>query len=212
MKKTSIYLASDSTCQTYQKQDYPQAGWGQFLGLYLKGYNIYNHAIGGRSSKTFIEEGRLDEILVGIREKDYLFIQMGHNDSTKEKPTRYTEPYQEYKDFLRQYIEGARAKQAVPLLLTPVTRLHYVKGEFLQDFGDYCNAMKEVAAEEDVALIDLMKLSNAHLQSIGYQAAKTYFMVAHNGEDHTHFTEKGADQIAKIIALQFEALLDHPIL
>ncbi|WP_058308039.1 rhamnogalacturonan acetylesterase [Gracilibacillus massiliensis] len=209
MNKSRIYLASDSTCQTYTKADYPQAGWGQFLPLYITDFNIENHAIGGRSSKTFIEEGRLAQILEEISENDYLIIQMGHNDSTKERPARYTEPYNDYKKYLKQYIQGAQEKLAIPILVTPVTRLHYVNGEFLKDFGDYCNAIKEVAEEEDVLLIDLMTLSNRHLQSIGYDKAKEYYMCAINGEDCTHFTTKGADQMAKLIALQLHANLSR---
>ncbi|SHN36147.1 rhamnogalacturonan acetylesterase [Gracilibacillus kekensis] len=207
MNKSRIFLASDSTCQTYTEEHYPQAGWGQFLSNYLSNFKIENHAIGGRSSKTFIEEGRLVKILAEISKDDYLIIQMGHNDSTKERPARFTEPYNDFKKYLKQYIHGARAKHAIPIIVTPVTRLHYVKGEFLQDFGDYCNAIKEVADEENVLLIDLMTLSNRHLQSIGYDKAKDYYMVSANGEDCTHFTIKGADQIAKLIALQLDAIL-----
>ncbi|WP_163539301.1 rhamnogalacturonan acetylesterase [Gracilibacillus sp. YIM 98692] len=208
MSKTRIYLASDSTCQTYDKNEAPQAGWGQFLQGYLNQIEICNHAIGGRSSKTFIEEGRLQAILDDIRSGDYLVIQMGHNDSTKERPQRYTEPYQDYKKYLKQYIQGAREKKAIPILITPVTRLHYVNGEFLKDFGDYCNAMKEVANEEAVELIDLMYWSNAHLQTIGYKQAKQYFMLDVNGEDCTHYTETGADQIARIVALHLSDMVN----
>src|SRR5699024_10867761 len=149
-----VYLASDSTVQTYHETETEQGGWGQFIQNYFTDQvQVHNHAIGGRSSKTFITEGRLDKIIEDINEGDYLLIQMGHNDSTKVRPERYTEPYGDYKDYLKQYIDEARSKQAIPILITPVGRLHYVEGEFLADFGDYCNAMKEVAKENDVLLI-----------------------------------------------------------
>ncbi|UOQ86400.1 rhamnogalacturonan acetylesterase [Gracilibacillus salinarum] len=207
--KSSIFLASDSTCQTYPKEQVPQAGWGQFLAAYIPGYTIRNHAIGGRSSRTFIEEGRLKDIEKELQKGDYLLIQMGHNDATKEKPERYTDPYTDYKHYLKQYIEAARSHDATPVLITPVARLHYVSGEFLIDFNDYCNAMKEVAEEEECLLLDLMSLSIAHLTEVGFNQATTYYMLDVNGTDHTHFTEKGANQIAVIIAEQLQMIVTN---
>lgn len=196
-----VFLAGDSTMQAYTAKEAPQAGWGQMIENYFyENVTFFNHAIGGRSSRTFIEEGRLDQILEEITEGDYLFIQMGHNDATNFRPARYTEPYGNYKTYLNQYISGARSKGATPILLTPVGRLHYVNHEFLVDFGDYCNAMKELAAEENVLLIDLMKKSIECYTSIGYQAAAKLFMISEDGTDCTHFTEEGADQIAALVA------------
>ncbi|MFC4403458.1 rhamnogalacturonan acetylesterase [Gracilibacillus xinjiangensis] len=206
---TRLFLASDSTCQSYSEENAPQAGWGQFIQDYLANCTVFNHAIGGRSSKSFIEEGRLGEIEESLQEGDYLLVQMGHNDSTKEKPERYTEPYKEYKQYLKQYIIIARKRRAIPILITPVARLHYVSGEFLADFGDYCNAMKEVGEEEQCSLIDLMNLSINHLTEIGIKEATTYYMVEVNGKDHTHFTEKGANQIAKLLAEPLRALINN---
>src|SRR5699024_11082179 len=127
----NVYIAGDSTVQTYYETESKQAGWGQFISEYFsREVNFFNHAIGGRSSKSFIEEGRLEKIVSDITEGDYLLVQMGHNDSTKSKPERYTEPYDEYKSYLKQYIDEVRRKGATPILITPVARLHYVKGEF----------------------------------------------------------------------------------
>ncbi|WP_054861271.1 SGNH/GDSL hydrolase family protein [Gracilibacillus sp. JCM 18860] len=205
-----VFLASDSTCQSYDRKEAP-TGWmgGQFLQQFLKDCTVINHAIGGRSSKTFIQEGRLEVIANELKEGDYLLIQMGHNDSTKEKPERYTEAYKDYKKFLQQYIHTARKHHAIPILLTPVSRLHYVNGEFLVDFGDYCNAMKEVGEEEKCHVIDLMKLSVQHLTKVGgIQEATTYYMVDINGTDHTHFTEKGAKQMAKILSSSLQLIIE----
>ena len=200
-EKIRVFLAADSTVQTYSENDAPQAGWGQFVEDYFNDHvEFFNHAIGGRSSKTFIEEGHLDKIAEAMNEGDYLFIQMGHNDSTKIRPERYTEPYQDYKDYLRQYINKAREKKAIPILITPVARLHFVSGEFLTDFGDYCNAMKELAEQETVTVVDLMKRSITYLDTIGYEKAKELFMISVNGTDCTHFTQKGANEIARIVS------------
>lgn len=200
MRKRRIYLAADSTVRNYDAIQYPQAGWGQFIADYLTDeVVIQNHAVGGRSSKTFIAEGRLDKIIDEITANDYLFIQMGHNDSTKDRPARYTEPFGDYKIYLKQYIDEARTKKAIPLLITPVGRLHYVDQEFIMDFGDYCNAVKEVAEENEVLTIDLMKKSISYFTSIGYERAKELFMISVNGTDCTHFTEDGAKAMAKLV-------------
>lgn len=196
-----VYLAGDSTVQTYQSSESPQAGWGQFISSYFtEDVACFNHAIGGRSTKTFITEGRLEKIINEIKEGDYLLIQMGHNDSTKIRPERYTEPYDDYKKYLKQYVDGARAKCAIPILITPVGRLHYINNEFLADFGDYCNAMKEVAAENEVLFVDLMKRSIQYFSSIGYEEVYRLFMISVNETDCTHFTEKGADEMARLVS------------
>lgn len=205
--KRRIYIASDSTVRDYDKTQYPQAGWGQFLRNYMPDDMIIkNHAVGGKSSKTFITEGYFDSILSEIRPDDYLFIQFGHNDSTRDRPERVTEPYEDYKKYLNHYIDQARLKKAIPILFTPVAILHYVKDEFLVDFGDYCNAMKEVAVEKDVQLVDLMKHSITYLTTIGYEEAKKMYMISVNGTDCVHFTEEGADKIAQLVYRELTGL------
>ncbi|CAM3586837.1 rhamnogalacturonan acetylesterase [Marinicrinis lubricantis] len=206
-KSIHIYLAGDSTVQTYREDVAPQGGWGQFIDKYfLSEATFHNHAIGGRSSKTFITEGRLDAILEKMEPGDYLWIQMGHNDATKSRPERYTEPFTDYKAYLKQYVSGARGKQAHPLLITPVARLHQaVDGSYINDFPTYCEAIKQVADEEQVPLIDLMSESLAHFSQVGEEEVHSYFMVSVNGTDHTHFTLKGADAIANVLAHAIQA-------
>lgn len=196
----TIFIAGDSTVQTYQNSDEDQGGWGEFLtDHFTEDVCVSNHSIGGRSSKTFVKEGRLLKILEEIRERDLLFIQMGHNDATKEKPERYTEPFTTYKNYLKMYIDGAKEHRAIPFLITPVARLHVVDNQFINDFPDYCVAMKELAEEEDVTLIDLMEDSLKFYQRIGYKQALSLFMASMNGKDYTHFTKKGAKEIARLI-------------
>lgn len=197
----TVFLAGDSTVQTYSEAYAPQAGWGQFIAQYFnEQLRFDNRAIGGRSSRSFVEEGRLETILNELKPMDYLLVQMGHNDATIIRPERYTEPFTRYKQFLRKYVEGARRCRAIPVLITPVARLHYKDGEFINDFIDYCEAMKQVAAEEDVAIIDLMEHSLAYYTAIGLEETKELFMVSVNETDHTHFTLKGANAIAKLLA------------
>jgi lysophospholipase L1-like esterase len=196
-----IFLAADSTVQNYDVSEKQQGGWGEFLQVYLnEEVQVINHAIGGRSSKTFIEEGRLLRILKEIKAGDYLFIQMGHNDSTKSKPERFTAPFTTYKQYLKMYVDGARNHLAVPVLITPPARMHEEDGKFINDFPEYCAAMKEVALVENVTLIDLMERSLNLLDTIGYEESLTLFMAAVNETDFTHFTKKGAYRIAGLVA------------
>ncbi|WP_265446703.1 GDSL-type esterase/lipase family protein [Acetivibrio straminisolvens] len=199
--KITIYIASDSTAQSYGASYAPQAGWGQFLGQYFtSNVVIANRAIAGRSSKSFVDEGRLDSILNEIKPGDYLLIQFGHNDATISNPDRYAAPYTTYKEYLAKYVDGARQKGAIPVLITPVGRLNYKNNVFVNDFPDYCTAMKQVAAEKNVKLIDLMTKSLNYYTSIGYNETYKLFMVSVNNTDYTHFTEKGALQIARLVA------------
>jgi lysophospholipase L1-like esterase len=198
--KPTIYIAGDSTVMTYSSKYAPQAGWGQFIADYFsEDVNFENHAIGGRSSKSFVVEGRLDEILNKIQPNDYLFVQMGHNDASND-PNRHTDPNTTYKQYLKMYIDGARKKNAIPVLITPVGRLHYVNGTFKNDFPAYCNAMKQLGTEEKVNVIDLMSMSLNYYTSIGYDQTYSLYMVSANGTDYTHFTEKGANQIARLVS------------
>jgi lysophospholipase L1-like esterase len=201
INKINIFLAADSTVQSYGLDEKNQGGWGEFLQDYLTDdVQVINHAIGGRSSKTFVEEGRLHKIVEEMKEGDYLLIQMGHNDATANKPERYTDPSTTYKDYLKMYVEGARKCQAEPIFITPVARLHCEKNQFINDFPEYCQAMKEIAKEENVVLIDLMEKSLAAFETIGYEEAFTFFMASVNETDFTHFTKKGAKQMAKLVA------------
>lgn len=196
----SVFLAADSTVRDYDDSQFPQAGWGQFLPDYLsEELAVKNHAVGGKSSKTFIMEGYFAGILSEIQADDYLIIQFGHNDSTKDRPERYTDAAEDYKTYLQQYIDQARVRQAIPILCTPVATLRYVNHIFLTEFDDYCEAMKEVAQANGVPIIDLMEKSMNLLRSIGYEEAKELYMMSVNGTDDVHFTRKGAKAIAKLV-------------
>lgn len=206
LPKINVYLAGDSTVQTYDKSNAPQAGWGQFISDYFtEDVCFHNHSMGGRSTKTFVQEGRLDEILKQIQPDDWLLIQMGHNDANRQKPERYAEPYTEFQDYLKLYIDGARKKGAHPVLITPVARLNYKNGEYINDFPDYCKSMKKLGETQKVPVIDLMEVALAHFKEVGYNAALKYFMVSVNGTDYTHFTEAGAKKIAELLADAIQA-------
>jgi lysophospholipase L1-like esterase len=199
--KINIFIAGDSTVQTYHADKAPQAGWGQLIADYFTdGVAFHNHAFAGRSSKSFVNEGRLDVILKEIRPGDYLFTQMGHNDANEKKPERYTEPFTEFKHYLSLYIDGAREKGALPVLVTPMGMLHCDNGRFVNDFEPYCRSMRELAGEKQIKCIDLMTKSLEYYDSIGYDKAEKLFMFAVNGTDRAHFNEEGARCIARLVA------------
>jgi lysophospholipase L1-like esterase len=212
----TIYIASDSTVQTYSPEHYPQAGWGQMLRCALKpGIALSNQAMAGRSTKTFIEEGRLDRIAQEIKRGDTLLIQFGHNDADHRKG-RYADPQSAYRDNLIKMIQVARSVGAQPVLITPVIRRHFVNGRVRADFAPWSQEVRALAAEERVPLIDLEALSGAWIQKLGEAGSKPYYL-HYTAEDHTvgfpkgidddtHFSEIGARAIAKIVASRLRVM------
>lgn len=203
-----VYLAGDST--VCDQENSPYAGWGQALGCFFKkGVSISNHAYSGRSSKSFIEEGRLAKILENIKEGDYLFIQFGHNDQKDDK--RYTEANTTYKIMLKVYIDEARKRGAVPVLVTPVARRHFDENGKIVGSGlhfGYPQAMRELAEKENVFLIDLLQMSSQLYEKLGVEESKKLFVHAKPGEypqfpegveDNTHLNMYGAYEIAKLV-------------
>ena len=199
----SVFIAADSTAASYGPERAPQAGWGQVLQSWLDDsqWQVRNHAVGGRSTRSFINEGRLDAIEKELQPGDVLLIQFGHNDAKLEDATRYTNPDSDYPQFLSRYIAAARAKGATPILVTPVARLLYDFGALLDTHGRYTLAMKQVAKEQDVQLIDLNASSMAWIRALGEQGAKPYFMFVpeQNKADGTHFSVAGATAVACLV-------------
>lgn len=207
-----IYYAGDSTCARYSIVNFPQTGIGQGLELYVKPeIRIENHAVGGRSTKSFIDEGRLKVIEEEIREGDFLFIQFGHNDEKINDPARYTTPFGTYKENLKQYIQVARTAGAVPILITPVERRCFVDAWKLGEgeHGEYVAGMKQTAEEEQVLLIDLYSKSRAKMEEAGAVETTRWFMHLAKGEypscpqgvvDNTHLNQTGARIFAGLVA------------
>ncbi|MEH7505202.1 rhamnogalacturonan acetylesterase [Neobacillus drentensis] len=221
-KRITVFLAGDSTVSDYSISLAPRAGWGQVFNRFFdEKIVVKNEASSGRSSKSFIDEGRLESILNQIEKGDYLFIQFGHNDEKIEDPTRYTKPHSTYKSYLKQYIEGARAKQAIPVLVTPVERRSFSKGGIARDtHSEYSTAMKELGLEENVPVIDLTSKSKALFQVLGPERTKDVFLCLEAGEndnypngvqDNTHFQETGAEMISRLLIESIEELKLEPL-
>lgn len=204
----TVYLAGDSTVT--DQETFPYAGWGQMLPAFFKAeVAVDNRAVSGRSSRSFIGEGRLDAILEEIGPGDHLWMQFGHNDQ-KSDAARHTEPFGSYKEMLLLYIEGARSKGAHPVLITSMHRRRFDdNGELVDTHGDYLTAMRELAKESEVPIIDLAAKSAELFQSLGAEACKELFMWGLPGEfiafsegvkDDTHFQEEGARKLAELVA------------
>ncbi|MDF3146224.1 MULTISPECIES: rhamnogalacturonan acetylesterase [unclassified Streptomyces] len=198
----TLYIAGDSTAAQKYADAAPETGWGMALPFFLhKDRTVSNHAVNGRSSKSFVDEGRLDVILGAIRPGDFLLIQFAHNDEKATDPTRYTEPWTTYQDYLRLYIDGARARGARPVLATAVERRKFdAGGKALPTHGDYPAAMRALAQEERVTLLDIQALSLALWQQLGVEGTKTHFNWTATEQDNTHFNPPGAIAVARLVA------------
>lgn len=209
-----LFIAGDSTAAEYGPERAPQAGWGQMLQSYLDParFEVHNHAKGGRSTRSFIDEGRLDAIAAELGRGDVLLIQFGHNDAKFEDPTRYTDPDSDYPQLLMRYVQVARDKGATPVLVTPVARLLYDFGSLLDTHARYTLAMQQLAAREHVALIDLNDRSTRWIRALGEQGARPYFLFVpeQHKADGTHFSAAGATAVACLVLR--EAVLVLPTL
>ena len=156
IRQKKIWLCGDSTIAIKQTTAYPETGWGMpFVHFWDSTIQVVNLAKNGRSTKTFINEGLWQQVLDGASEGDYVFIQFGHNDESKEKVERYTNP-EDFKANLSKFINEARALKAIPILLTPVSRRKFNDSGIAQETHKvYSKLVKEVADSETVLFIDL---------------------------------------------------------
>ncbi|WP_197089572.1 rhamnogalacturonan acetylesterase [Bacillus sp. SA1-12] len=215
MKKTyTIYLAGDSTVEDVSPEHGKKQGWGQQLHpFFTKKVRIFNKAKGGRSTKSFMDEGRLHEIINLLQKGDYLFIQFGHNDQKIEDASRGTEPFTTYQENLTNYIIQARDKGAIPILVTPVNRRVFdERGKLIDTLGEYPEAMRQLAALLHVPLIDLNQKSKQLYEKWGAEETKKLFAwydelaLQTTPPDDTHFSEYGAKKMAELVVESIKEL------
>jgi len=236
-KITTIYLIGDSTVadysleKEYQTKRFPQVGWGQVFQPFFqkdslkqlknilgnaKEVKIDDRAKGGRSTRTFFQEGRWASVYKSLQKGDVVMMQFGHNDASEEKTERYVN-IEGYKEFLRLFINQTREKGATPIVLTPVARNYPWKdGKLNNTHGDYPQAAKDVAKELNVKLIDLNELSMAFFTSKGQEyVTQNYFMNFEAGlyeayptgqKDNTHFQTAGGKEIARLVFNEMKRL------
>ena len=203
-----LHLIGDSTMAD-KPLDLPERGWGMALGQFLVDPGmVQNHAMNGRSTKSFLDEGRWDQVVAALRPGDYVIIQFAHNDEKREDPKRYTDPATTFRDNLRRFIRDTRARNAEPILATPVCRRKFdASGKLVPTHGAYPDAVRAVAREERVPLLDLERATAAWLQATGDTPSRKFFMWIDPGthpkipdgrKDDTHFVAAGATRVAEL--------------
>ncbi len=206
-----LYMAGDSTMQTYRKKEYPQEGWGQRMQALVKeGVTVHNKSIGGRSTKSFKDQKRWEGLVSQVKKGDFVIIQFGHNDGAKEKAERYA-PIDEYKENLRGFIADVRNAEGIPVLVTSIPFGHFKDGKVnpAKVLGGYVNAMREVAAETKCDLIDLNEYAMQQFNEMGKEKVEKLYLVLQPDEypnypkgrkDLCHISDKGAVFYAEAVA------------
>ena len=210
-KKMKIWMIGDSTMCLYGPERAPITGWGMpFADFFDSSVTIENKARGGRSTRTFLSENLWQPVADNLSAGDYVFIQFGHNDEAKEEKykDRYT-PVPDYKTNLIKFITETRAKNAIPVLITPVTRMRFdSEGKIEETHKEYSAAVWEVAKQTNTPVIDLDTKSRELLQQMGPVNAKLLYMQLDSMEnphypggqkDNTHFNEYGARRVAELV-------------
>jgi lysophospholipase L1-like esterase len=207
----TVFIAGDSTAAVKQENKRPETGWGERLQKHFdeKKVRVDDLALNGRSTRTFIGEGRWQALIDKVKPGDYVLIQFGHNDESPQKVNAYTPP-DDFRHNLERFVAEVRAKKATPVLLTPVMRRRFDKdGKFLDTHGEYPDLTRRVAAEQKVALIDMHHMSEKVLVKYGPEESRKLFLQLKAGEnpnypdgveDNTHFSPLGADIMAALVA------------
>ena len=199
----TVFMIGDSTMANKPlTKENQERGWGQMLPVYLQGQiKVVNHAVNGRSRKSFIDEGRWDKVMSLIRPGDYVIIQFGHNDEKVKSPDRYTVPGGSFDDNLRRFVNDTRSKGATPVLMNSIVRRNFPpqsmldvasesddkqkewKGSYPEEgvilvdtHGAYLDSPRNVAKETGVTFIDMNKLTHELVQSLGAGNSRDLFM------------------------------------
>jgi lysophospholipase L1-like esterase len=207
-----LLLAGDSTMSD-KPLDLPERGWGMALGAHFKpGVAVKNHAMNGRSTRSFIDEGRWEKLLAATRAGDFVIIQFSHNDEKTEDPKRGTDPKTTFPENLRRFVRDVRAKNATPILATPVARRKFSRdGKLQPTHGAYPDAIRAVALEEKIALLELEHATAKWLRDTGDESSRKFFMWIAPGQlakypdglkDDTHFVAAGAGKVAELAVAQ----------
>ena len=205
-----IHSIGDSTMAIKPNPDEnPERGWAQMLPGFLSGnIALENYAVNGRSTRSFITEGRWEKVLENLKMGDYVFIQFGHNDQKENDPKRYTNPHTAYRANLIRFVEDSRAKGAIPVLFTSIVRRNYNEnGTLVDTHGDYPVEVRQVAQEYNVPLIDLQYQTELLVESFGQEDSKDLYLhykpkeIAYypeGKEDDTHLSVLGATHVARL--------------
>jgi rhamnogalacturonyl hydrolase YesR/lysophospholipase L1-like esterase len=197
--------------------DYPERGWGQLLRESVRSpWVVINHAVNGRSTKSFRTLGHWDATLAQLHAGDWVIIEFGHNDEKRDDPARFADAATDYPENLRSFVREVRAHGANPVLATPVVRRHFeADGSLTDTHGAYLAAARRVAAEEKVPLLDLERATRELVVGLGPEKSQPLYVSIAPGADprfpqgktdNTHFTESGARQVADLAIAEMSRL------
>lgn len=214
--KFTVFTIGDSTMASKKAEVAPETGWCQVFSEFVdSSVEIKNRAVNGRSSKSFITEGRWKAVLDSLKTGDYVFIQFGHNDQKIQDSTRYTEPFTTYRNNLERFVRETREKGATPILFTPIVRRKFENGFLIDTHGNYPVATRMVATEMNVPLVDLQMLTTGAVTALGEEPSKQIYLWTPPTEkfpkernDDTHLSVEGARLVAKLAAQQL-ILMDN---
>ena len=201
----TIWLAGDSTMAQKQPDKHPETGWGEALQACFDSseVRIANRAVNGRSTRSFVAEGRWQAILDSLHSGDYVFIQFGHNDE-KVGTANYSSP-DDYRRNLERFVDEVRARGGHPVLFTPVVRRRFEGARLVDTHGEYPEAARMAARERKVELVDMTRTSAELVQKLGPDSSRALWLHLEPGanpnyptgvHDDTHFNPRGAEQMA----------------
>lgn len=204
-----IFICGDSTAASYKPEQAPITGWGQVLGELIHGVQINNHAMAGRSTKSFLAEGRLSAMEPELQPGDLLLIQFTHNDMNP-LVWRHTDAHTSFVNTLSIFVDTARLHGAIPVLLTPIPIRSWQDGVLADDLlGEYPVAIRRLAVSKGVPLIDVLEEGQAALRDMGEEATRALYMNVEPGKypaypngskDDVHTQHAGAALYAQIVA------------
>ncbi len=212
-KPIRLFLVGDSTMALKQAPHRPETGWGEMLQQYFDAdeVRVEDYARNGRSSRSFIAEKRWQEVLDQVQEGDWVFIQFGHNDEPKGGANPRFTPPAEFEANLLRFVSDVRAKNANPVLMTPVARRRFDDAGKLEDtHGEYPELVRNAARAAAVPVIDMTESTGAIVSCYGPEASRALFVQLPPGanpnypsgvEDNTHYSLLGA-QLAARAAVQ----------
>lgn len=216
--RITVFTIGDSTMASKKAEVAPETGWCQVFPEFVgSSVEIKNRAMNGRSSKSFITEGRWKAVTDSLKAGDYVFIQFGHNDQKSQDSTRYTGPFTTYRKNLERFVRETREKGATPILFTSIVRRKFDNGMLTDTHGNYPVAVRQLAAEMNVPLIDLQMLTAGAVTALGDETSKQIYLwtpptgkFPEGRKDDTHLSVEGARLVAKLAAQQL-MLLDNSL-
>lgn len=211
-----ILTMGDSIMQYNDCTTYPQTGWVQMLSRFFpQGTQILNFARNGRSTKSFIDEGRFDAVRTEAEPGDFVLIGFGHNDEKETDPARYTAPDGLFRTNLAYFVTELRTAGAFPILLTPVARRKFTDGRLEDTHGAYPAAVCAVAEEMRVPCVDLTTLTTAFVEKLGEEISLMLYMnfpphlyanYPQGKSDNSHLRPDGAFAVARLCANELSHL------